>query len=162
MIDRPKNSKALLIIIAVLLVANIGGWVFFFKNTPSGKKPSYSAQRKNLMQAYLKNEIAFSEAQLVQYDSLSERHQREMQPMFDLLKKEKEERVKYISQNAFADTAIAEAVSNTTAKQQLVETKMLMHLKDVRNICTEQQKIKFDSSVYKMFARRSGDKKKKD
>ena len=161
MIDRPKNSKALLILISVLLLANLVGLIFFLTNKPGRERMSSSSERKNAMIGYLKNDIGFSAAQLVAYDSLSARHRRHISPMFDGMKKEKEKRLRYVAQYGFADTAIATAVNITAAKQQVLETQMILHLKDVRNICTDEQKIKFDSSIYKIFGRKgNGDKKK--
>ena len=162
MINRPKNSKALLVIIIVLLAANIGGLAFFLLNKPGGRRPNGSEERKNAMQAYLKKDIGFSAQQLAAYDTLIERHRKDMGPFFDTLKKEKEKRLYYIAKYAFADSAINTAIAKTAAKQQLLETKMLMHLKDVRNLCSEEQKITFDTSIYKMFSRRGGEKKKHD
>lgn len=160
MINRPRNTKALLVIIIVLVAANIGGLAFFLMN----KQPDprrYDSDRKNAMVNYLKNDVGFTPVQLVAYDSLVANHRRELQPMFDVMKLEKEKRLRYIAQYAFADTAINTAVAKTILKQQAVETKMLMHLKDIRNICNEQQRVKFDTSIYKVFSRKnSGDKKK--
>ena len=155
MMVRPKNSKSLLVIIAVLLALNIAGVLFFFAKTPSGKKMSYSDQRKIAMSNYLKTDCGFSAEQLVQYDSLAEQHKRAVQPLFDQLKQEKEKRIENLAQRQFSDSAIASAVNKTLARQQEVETRMLSHLRDVRNLCTEQQKVKFDSSLHIMFARRA-------
>ncbi len=152
---RPKNSKTLLVIIAALLAVNVTGIMFFFFKPAPGKKVSTTEQRKNAMQKYLKDDCGFSAEQLVQYDSLSNRQQRDMQPIFDQLKKEKEQRIKNLAQQQFTDSAIALAVNNTIAKQQEVETKMLLHLREVRNIGNAQQKVKFDSGLHKMFARRA-------
>ncbi len=81
--------------------------------------------------------------------------------MFDQMKKEKEKSMRYVAQGGFTDSAIATAVAATAARQQQLETKMMMHLKDVRNLCTDDQKAKFDTSIYKVFARKgNGDKKK--
>ena len=83
--------------------------------------------------------------------------------MFDMMKKEKEKRLRYIAQFEFADTAIATAVDKTISNQQVVETKMLMHLKDIRNICNEEQRAKFDTSIYKVFSRKNdGDKRRQN
>ena len=152
---RPKNSKSLLVIIAVLLALNIGGMFFFFAKTPVGKKMSYSDQRKIAMSNYLKTDCGFSAEQLVQYDSLAERHKREIQPVFDQLRKEKEQRIKNLAQGQFSDSGIALAVNKTLARQEEVETRMLLNLRDVRNLCNEQQRVKFDSGLHIMFARRA-------
>ncbi len=161
MINRPRNSKYLLILIAVLLLANIVGIVFFLNNKAGGSKNG-SSERKNAMVGYLAKDLGFSADQLVVYDSLTARHRRNLGPMFDQMKKEKEKRLRYVAQNGFADTAINTAVAITAARQQALETKMMMHLKDVRDICTEEQKLKFDSTIHKVFSRKgNGDKKKK-
>jgi hypothetical protein len=160
MITKPPKSKFLLILIAVLLTANIIGLALFFINKSSHKRDNPATERKNAMVGYLKNDIGFSASQLVGYDSLSEQHRRNMVPLFDQLKKEKESRLKYISQYQYADTAIASAVNKTVLQQQMLETKMLMHLKDIRNLCSEEQKIKFDTIIYKFFSRRGGNKNK--
>lgn len=156
---RPKNNRTLLVIIAALLAVNIAGVILFFAKTPNGKKMNFTEQRKNAMQNYLKNDCGFSAEQLVQYDSLSERHKRSMQPLFEQLRKEKEQRIQHLAQQQFADTAIRIAVNNTLVKQEEVETKMLAHLRDVRNLCDAEQLVKFDASLHKMFARRDKPKK---
>lgn len=161
MINRPRNSKYLLILIAVLLLANIVGIVFFLTNTNRDKKGN-AGDRKNAMVGYLTKDLGFSADQMVTYDSLVARHRRTMGPLFEQMKKEKEQRLRYVAQYGFADTAIGTAVSLTAAKQQVLETQMMMHLKDVRNICNENQKVKFDSSIHKVFARKNnGNKPKK-
>ncbi len=161
MINRPKNSKALLVIIIVLLAANIGGLAYFFLSKPNGENHNGSSERKNGMLSYLKNDIGFSAQQLVVYDTLIAQHKRNMGPMFELLKKEKEKRLRYIAQYGFADTAIASAINKAVSNQQIIETQMLMHLKDIRNICNDQQKIKFDTSIYKIFSKKNGNDRKK-
>lgn len=158
--NRPKNSKTLLVIIAALLAVNVAGIILFFAKPPAGKRPSNSELRKNAMQNYLKNDCGFTAEQLVQYDSLSNRQQRDIQPVFEQLKKEKEQRIRNLAQQKFTDSAIVLAVNNTLAKQQEVETKMLLHLREVRNICNEEQKVKFDSGLHKMFSRRAEKTKK--
>ena len=159
MISKTGNSKPLLILIAVLLLANLFGLAYFIFNKPSRDKGNGSSDRKNAMVGYLKNDIGFSPAQLLAYDSLTARHKRAMTAMFDTLKKEKEKRLKYISQFGFADSAINTAVAKTSGKQEMLEVKMLMHLKDVRNICDGSQKLKFDTSIYKVFAKKPEKKK---
>jgi len=35
----------------------------------------------------------------------------------------------------------------------------LMHVKNIRNLCTPAQKIMYDTSIYKMFVRKTPEKK---
>jgi len=111
------------------------------------------------MVKYLKKDLGFSDAQLLSYDSLEEVHWQGMKPLFDTLRKEKEKRIRYIANFGFEDSAIITAVAKTAVKQQLVETNMLMHVKNIRNLCTPAQKTMYDTSIYKMFVRRAPEKK---
>lgn len=161
MIYRPKSSKALIILVSVLLLANVGGIMFFLLNKPAEGKPGPGNERKNAMQAYLKSELGFSDVQMVAYDSLSARHRRYMSTVFDTMRREKERRLKYILENNFADTAVATAVAKTSVRQQQLEIKMLTHLREVRALCTPGQQAKFDTSIYKVFAKKPSALKKK-
>lgn len=155
---RPKNSRYLLVLIAVLLAANIIGIVYFISNRPA-KNNSSNYDRKAAMVNYLKNDLGFTDAQLKSYDSLEEAHRQNMKPLFDTLRKEKEKRIRYIAGFSFEDSAIGTAVAKTAVKQQIVETRMLMHVKNIRNLCSEEQKIRYDTSIYKMFVRKVPEKK---
>ena len=44
--------------------------------------------------------------------------------------------------------------------QKLLEIRMFEHLRDVRSICTPEQRPKFDSLVYKILGRRGEGRKK--
>jgi hypothetical protein len=158
MIPKPTNSKYLLVLIAVLLAANIIGIVYFISNKPNGGNAG-GYDRKAAMVNYLKKDLGFSDAQLLSYDSLEQLHWQGMKPLFDTLRKEKEKRIRYIANFGFEDSAISTAVAKTAVKQQLVETSMLMHVKNIRNLCTPAQKIMYDTSIYKMFVRKTPEKK---
>ena len=162
MINSPKSNKMLLVIIAILLATNIGGIAFFLTHSSSFSRGNASSERKSAMLGYLKSDVGFTEKQLLQYDTLVKMHKKAASSTFDLLKKEKENGLRYIVKNDFADTAIISAVAKTIALQQMVEVKMLMHLKEVRLMCTDAQRQAFDSSIYKMFVRRGSDRKKHD
>jgi len=158
MMTAPKNSRYLLVLIAVLLAANIIGIGYFIANRPT-KNTKGNYDRKAAMINYLKTDLGFSPAQLQSYDSLEEAHGIGMKPLFDTLRKEKEKRIRYIANFGFEDSAIGTAVTKTAVHQQLVETNMLMHVKNIRNLCTPAQKIMYDTSIYKMFVRRAPEKK---
>jgi preprotein translocase subunit YajC len=47
MINRPNGSKPLLVIIAILLLANIGGLAYFLASKPTHKKKQPVASMEN-------------------------------------------------------------------------------------------------------------------
>jgi hypothetical protein len=158
MMTKPTHSRYLLVLIAVLLAANIIGIGYFIANRPA-KNTSGNYDRKAAMVKYLKNDLGFTPSQLQAYDSLEEAHKIGMKPLYDSLRKEKEKRIRYIAGFAFEDSAIITAVAKTAVQQQLVETNMLKHVKDIRNLCTPAQKVVYDTSIYKMFVRKTPEKK---
>jgi Tfp pilus assembly protein PilO len=160
MINRPNRSKPLLLIIAVLLLANIGGLAYFLASKPKPKKSNSTAQWKNAMANYLKADIGFDTVQLQQYESLKVEHRKTLDTLFEQLKAEKENRLSFLAEYDYTDSAIMQAVNSSTEKQKRLDLHMLTHLKDVRSLCTPEQKNRFDTSIYKVMARRSGDKKK--
>jgi len=158
MISKPTYSKYLLILIAVLLAANVIGILYFISNRPA-RNNGGNYDRKAAMANYLKNDLNFSIAQLKSYDSLEEAHRQNMKPLYDSLRKEKEKKIRYLSEFAFDDSAITSAVNKAGLKQQMVEIRMLLHLKNIRNLCTDEQKKGYDTSIYKMFVRKAPEKK---
>ena len=156
----PRNKKTLLVLIAVLLLANIAGLAYFFMNKSVHKKNDWAMQRKNAMKSYLKNDLGFSSVQLQQYDSFNGQHHRLVEPMFEQLKTEKENRLRFLAENKYADSSIYLAVSRSAERQKMLDIQMLLHLKDIRSLCTDAQKQMFDTSIYRMMSRRGGDRKK--
>lgn len=156
----PKNPKILILLIVILLIANIAGLAYYTLHKPDGGKGSGQTDRKNMMENYLKKTVGFNAEQQVAYDSLIAKHRRNMKPMFDQMRKEKEERLNSISRQGFADSAIIIAVRKTAPNQEKLEIDMLQHLKDIRNLCTPAQQQIFDTSIYKVFTRKNGERKK--
>lgn len=160
MINRPNRSKPLLLIIAVLLLANIGSLAYFLASKPKPKKSNAAAQWKNAMANYLKADVGFDTVQLQEYESLKIEHRKTLDTLFEQLKAEKDNRLRFLAEHDYADSAIMQAVNSSTEKQKILDLHMLTHLKDVRSLCDQEQKNRFDTSIYKVMARRGGDKKK--
>jgi hypothetical protein len=147
-------------IIAVLLLANIGVLAYFMTNKPLSKRSNPAMQRKNAMAVYLKNDVGFDTLQLKLYDSLNSKHRKALEPLFDQLKTEKEKRLHFLAENDYSDSAIIQAVNRSAERQKMLDLEMLQHLKNIRALCTNNQKQKFDTSIYKIMTRRGGDKNK--
>ena len=162
MITKPNKSKPLVFIIVLLLLANIAGIIFNFlmmkKDGHPGPPPM---DRKLLIGDYLKSSLGFSEAQLKQYDSLSEKNKSETEPLFDSLRIEKEKRMKFLVVNNFSDSALGQAVARSSERQRALDLKMLTHIKNIRSLCTDAQKVSFDTGFFKMMERSRSDKKNK-
>lgn len=147
----PQNRTLIFILIA-LLAANLifMGTQFFMKGKRSGNN-----ERKGMLTDFLKEEVKFSGAQMVAYDSLRMHHREEGKSSFEEMRNKKREMFKSLGQSQFADTAIAAAAEVSAQNQRAMETRFLNNLKEIRNIGTPGQRAIFDTGFYRSFERRS-------
>jgi protein CpxP len=160
MINKQNRSKVFLSIIAILLVANIALLTFFLMRKDNGhfdKRPD----RKAMIADFLKKEIGFSDAQLQQYDTLSDRHRESIKTMFDSLRSSKDNQFKQLTAGGFSDSVINSVADQSAASQKFMELQMFGHLKSVRMLCTPEQLPKFDSLFVKVLNRHGGEGRKK-
>ena len=154
--ENPSN-KIFIIVIALLLVANIVTLSLLLSN-----KKTNNDDHKNSMRNYLKNEIAFSAAQLNFFDSVKTRQRAELKPMFDEMRARKQLNLKNIGAQNFSDSSIINATEYAAIQQKNLEMKMLNNLKEIRNLCTPQQRAVFDTGFYKVMSRPNSEVVKKE
>lgn len=143
-----QRNKIFIIVIGILLIANIVLLSVFLFGKPA-KKP----ERKSPMTTYLKNEIGFSDEQMVRFDTIKSQHRRQVKLIFDEMKDRKEASFKMLGQSGFSDSAIISVAASSAMQQQTIEETMLRHLRDIHNICIPAQQKKFDTGFYKMMVR---------
>ncbi|CAN5834187.1 hypothetical protein BH11BAC4_BH11BAC4_07990 [soil metagenome] len=152
----PKN-KTLIIIIAILLIANIATLSFFLMNkcgTKSGRQ-----DKKAMIANYLSKEVGFNAEQLKRYDTLSKQQRSAMRSSLDGMSAGREEIFRKLASQEFSDSAIDNAANAITIQQRSFEVLMLHHLDDIRNICTPAQKLAFDTGFYKIISKRGEGKR---
>ena len=152
-----SKNKILLIAVAILLLTNISMLVFFLMGPP---KKGMHGGREAMMTEFLQKEIGFTPQQIQQYDTLSKQHREKMKAMFEEAGKNKENQLKQLAASDFSDSSINNIAGQSIEKQKLLEISMFEHLRDVRSICTPEQRPKFDSLVYKILGRRGAGRKK--
>jgi periplasmic protein CpxP/Spy len=160
MIITAKNkSKAFLLIIAILLIANISLLAFFLQKRESNDYGT-RADRKAFISNFLKKEIGFNQSQLLQYDTLSNRHREKMSTFFENMKNNKNEQFKQLVTSNFSDTTINKLAEQSTVSQKIMEVQLFNHIKSIRSLCTQGQLPAFDSLFSKVFNRRGDGRKK--
>ena len=160
MINKQNRSKVFLTIIGILLVANIAIVSFFLLRKDPVKREK-RPDRKTVIANFLKTEIGFDTAQLIQYDSLSTRHTRAIKSMFDSLRGSKDKQFKELTAANFNDSVMNNIADRAAASQKNMELRMFNHVKNIRSLCTPAQQPKFDSLFEKVLYRRSSDNRKK-
>ncbi|MFZ1452146.1 MAG: hypothetical protein WAT20_05550 [Ferruginibacter sp.] len=160
MINKQNRSKIFLTIIGILLVSNIALVSFFLlkkDNSSHEKRPD----KKAMISAFLKSEIGFDTVQLLQYDTLSNRHKENMKKMIDSLRTPKDQQFKELAAANFSDSAMNSLAEQSATVQKTMELRMFNHLRKIRLLCTPEQLPKFDSLFGKVFNRKGGEGNKK-
>ena len=155
-----SNSKPtyLVIIIISLILSNIAlgiGWWY----SKQGHTNSSKMERPSPMGAYLKKEICFSSEQLVQFDSLRSKKRRHDKEIYSGIKDSKQELFKSLGTQHFSDSAVNTTIEFAAEKQRILESSMIAALKEIRILCTDQQRAKFDTGFYKAFIRNGMERK---
>ncbi len=140
-----KQKRVLLIIIAILLLANIFTLAIMFTQKTSYKKDVRNSRKDNMV-TYLKNDLKYNEGQLSSFDTIYKRHMENTNELYKEMKAEKEDRFNFLTGSAFSDSAISIAANTMAEKHKILEIKVLSYLKEVRGIGDSGQQKKFDST----------------
>ena len=158
MVYNQKERKVFIVVIAILLIANITMLTFLVQQNRSEKQDGRQ-NKKAMVTGFLKNEIGFSQQQLAQYDTLSNRHREKITRLYDSARNRKNEQFKKLAAIDFSDSSIDQEATQSAALQKSMEVQMFSHFKNIRQLCTPAQLAKFDTSFYKVFNKR-GERKK--
>ncbi len=152
---RSENSsnRIFIIVIALLLVANIATLAML-----ASKKTLVPEERKSYMRAYLKNEVGFSDKQLQDFDTIKTAHRIEVKSIYEQIRNHRQTNLIAIGTSAFSDSSINMAAVSAAEEQKILELNLLLHIKDIRDLCTPAQRVVFDTGFYKVMARVAADK----
>jgi hypothetical protein len=146
-----RNNKVLLLVIAVLLLTNIGLMYFsFWKKHPAERKSMREDIRVKLI-----SEVGLDSAQIKAYDTLRKAHFESIKPMFTELRTAKDSLFKIIHQPGVSDSSITLFSTGIFEKQQAIDLKIHRYFRSLREMCTDQQKPKLDSFLVNMASRMS-------
>jgi hypothetical protein len=153
------KSKLFLSVIAILLLTNIAMLYFLLrKDTQHDKKRNFD--RVAAAKKFLQNEIGFTTAQLLQFDSIALQHREKMKSTIEQLRFDKEQLLKGVGVASFSDSAIMQAINKGSENQKKMEESLYRNMIDIRKLCTAAQVPKFDTLFYKMWRRPSANEKK--
>ena len=156
------RNKVLVSIIGILLLANIALLVFFISGMkkpdlerPGQQKPAYSTE------SFLQTKIGFTDQQITLFNKLKEEHHQKLFPLFEDLRKTKDQffvMVKDSQSTSYIDSMAVEIGE----KQRTLDRNVFETIREVRNICTPQQQVAFDSLLPKIAYKMAGHIRKGD
>jgi hypothetical protein len=154
--SRPGN-KNLLIIIAVLLLTNIGvlGYFLWYKKPESKATQTWGDGRgnNNGIQDLLQKDVGFSVEQLAQYKQLKDKQRETIRPMYDEMRKAKDSLFRLLRESSVPDSVVEKAADRIAKQQRTVDLQTYYYFKKVRTLNTPEQLPKYDTLIQNMFSR---------
>ncbi len=147
------KNKTLLLLIAVLLVAN---FVMLYLLLKPEKKPS-ELTRVERMVKMLQDELGLDSAQTVKYLSLREYRDQKLKPLQDSMKTAKQEMMTLLRKEGLTDAEVNFAAQKVGDEQALIEITYFEHFKRMQQLLTPEQQPQFDSLLFRMVNRSNSD-----
>jgi len=147
-----RNTKTLLLLIAILLVSNISLLLYFLVFNKHEKIENRGRPREAIVD-FMKKEIGFNEEQSNQFKKLHEAHVDSMKLLSENVRKAKLEYFGLLRQEKITDSAIRAAAARLSMDQAAFESHNFYHFREVRSLCNDSQKVKLDTMVNRMINR---------
>jgi periplasmic protein CpxP/Spy len=141
-----KNNKTLVAIIAILFLSNVVLLYFFIRkcDKDGAKKPPPENFRKYMVRI-LRDTVGFNDQQVAQYEQLSNKHKEVMKPMFEVLRQTKDSLYSQLQIPVVSDTLTNYYLDKIGERQKNIDQKIFNHFLTLREICTAEQRPKFDT-----------------
>ncbi|HLG41241.1 MAG TPA: periplasmic heavy metal sensor [Chitinophagaceae bacterium] len=158
--NNSSRNRNLLFIIAALVLTNVAVLVYFLWI----KRPVETRRMdgKNGMTEMLKKEVGFNDEQVAQYKQLKDEQWASIKPMFDEMRKAKENLFRLLSDPNTSDSLVSKATNAIAEKQKTLDLQTFSHFKKVRAVCTPDQLPKYDSMIQRMFRKMGKMQRKND
>ena len=158
-----SRNKNLIFIIAVLLLTNIAVLLYFLAFKKPQKRTMRTGGRGEGISELLQKEVGFTDDQVAQYKQLKEQQKQKMRPLVEEMRKAKDSLFRLMSDSTLSDSVINNIASNIGDRQSTLDLQTFIHFREVRNLCSsEEQKVKYDSAILKMFRKMGSTMKKGD
>jgi Spy/CpxP family protein refolding chaperone len=152
-----RNNKALIFLVVILLLSNIGLLLYFLLWKKPSHKPSGPPKGEFSIVDFMKKEIGFNDEQTKQFQQLHELNRDSLKTIGDSIRSSKNVLYKLMQQSSHAsDSAVNAAIRTLSIYQQRMEVNMFRHFERVRAICNPEQQVKLDSMVVRMNNRVPG------
>jgi Spy/CpxP family protein refolding chaperone len=150
------KNKVLVTIIGILLLANIAMLVFFIsgmkkpdRGQPEDKRQGYSTD------SFLQSKVGFTEQQIRQFNQLKKEHHEKLNPLFEDLRMTKDQFFLLIK-DSISDSAMDSVSTLIGQKQKMLDMQVFRTVQELRNLCTPEQQLKFDSLLPKIAYKMAG------
>jgi len=140
-----SKNRVLIFLVIFLLLTNIAMLLYFTTFEKHPPKANRNENRRGPVTSVLQNDLGFSKAQMDMVDSLKKQHRALGKPLFDELGKSKDNFYRLIGQPGLNDSLLKAAAEEIGRKQAALDLQFFQNFISFRELCTEQQRPKFDS-----------------
>ncbi|WP_299334478.1 hypothetical protein [uncultured Psychroserpens sp.] len=141
-----KTNKILYILIIFLAVANV-----FFLVNHLGR---YKGKKRVSQSDFIAKELKFDDAQMQKFTVLTDQHEMEMNVISDSLKKFKGKLLNKISEEHVSKNTVDSLLQIIGDYEIQRDEKTFYHFKAIQEICTDQQKKRFNEIVKKALRKK--------
>jgi periplasmic protein CpxP/Spy len=153
MMNNQNNFRNLWIAILSLFMLNIGtlGWIFF-KNKHEGPPP--------VGPVFIEKTLGFDKKQLEEFEPLKKQHFKDVLPVREEIKKDKDALFTWVKSEKGDSTELENHLASLSLKVIQNERNTFKHFRELRDLCTPEQKEIFDKILIDRFRKMPPEKAK--
>jgi Spy/CpxP family protein refolding chaperone len=150
------QNKLLVLLVAILLVANLGLMLYFF-----AFKHPHEPERSRPISDYMQKELGLNDEQAEKFKQLRDEHRAAVKPVIDEMKRLKDSLYNLLQDPDTNDSSARMIAAQIGDKQEEWEILIFHHFEKVRAICDSNQLPKLDTLVHRMINKWPWMRKKK-
>ena len=160
-----SRNKTLFFILVISLLANVIMLIYFGWM----REPDHHNGRNwqgSPMTEFLRKDLHFTDQQMEAHNKLRMQNRQKMKPLFEDVRLAKVDFYKHVNDQQANDSLLNAAAGQIGEKQKILDLRTLKNFRQLRDICTEEQKKRYDSLITGVisdmwFAPRNGPPEKK-
>ena len=148
-----SRNKIVVLIIAALLISNLTLLGFMVLGKKEERKPP---ERGKSFSDFFEKQLGFTPEQVTKFHQLRDEHLENIRPFLRDVRAAKDSLFSLMCRSDVPDSVLEKAADELAQKEKAQELLSFRHFKKVRELCNEEQKIKYDSLINKMINRSFG------
>jgi len=150
------QNKFLVLLVAILLVANLCLMLYFFVF-----KDRHAPERSHPVSDLMQKELGLNADQTAKFKQLRDQHRAAVKPVVDEMKRLKDSLYSLLQNPQASDSTAKVIAKRIGEKQEEFEILIYHHFEKVREICDSSQLPKLDTLVHRMINKWPWMRKKK-
>lgn len=141
----PRN-RTLFFILIISLLANVAMLVYFgWIKEQFHRNPRNSPNSP--ISVFLRKDVGFTDQQMEAYNKLRLQNRQKMKPLFEEARLAKVDFYKHLDDRQLNDSLLDAAAAQIGEKQKALDLQTLKNFRQLRDLCTEEQKRRYDSLI---------------